>query len=220
MTAWHSTLHNISYATLTCRSPIEMSPASPIEMSLGQAVVATFGVACDGGDPDERTGADAASCADRSVGQSADGRGGRHIDGSGSTPGLSSASRACCRWSGRAGCRATRPAEQSPARRDIPPNCSGLVREHYADFGPTLAAEKLAELHGCAISRRDLAAVDDRGRAVDRSPSSTALPAPAAPTARVPGRAGADRRIGARLVRGSRPRRARCWRSSTTRRAG
>ena len=31
-----------------------------------------------------------------------------------------------------------------------------LVSERYADFGPTLAAEKLAELHGCAISRETL----------------------------------------------------------------
>jgi len=31
-----------------------------------------------------------------------------------------------------------------------------LVRERYADFGPTLAAEKLAEMHGCAISRETL----------------------------------------------------------------
>jgi hypothetical protein len=31
-----------------------------------------------------------------------------------------------------------------------------LVRERYADFGPTLAAEKLAELHGCTISRETL----------------------------------------------------------------
>jgi len=31
-----------------------------------------------------------------------------------------------------------------------------LVREQYADFGPTLAAEKLAEVHGCAISRETL----------------------------------------------------------------
>jgi hypothetical protein len=37
-----------------------MSPASPIEMSLGQAVVATFAVTCDGGEADERAGADAA----------------------------------------------------------------------------------------------------------------------------------------------------------------
>ncbi len=31
-----------------------------------------------------------------------------------------------------------------------------LVHERYADFGPTLAAEKLRELHGCAISRETL----------------------------------------------------------------
>jgi hypothetical protein len=31
-----------------------------------------------------------------------------------------------------------------------------LVRERYADFGPTLAAEKLAEQHGCAVSRETL----------------------------------------------------------------
>jgi len=31
-----------------------------------------------------------------------------------------------------------------------------LVREHYGDFGPTLAAEKLAERHGCTVSRETL----------------------------------------------------------------
>jgi len=31
-----------------------------------------------------------------------------------------------------------------------------LVRERYADFGPTRAAEKLAEVHGCTISRETL----------------------------------------------------------------
>ncbi|MER9952808.1 helix-turn-helix domain-containing protein, partial [Mesorhizobium sp. M0047] len=31
-----------------------------------------------------------------------------------------------------------------------------LVREHYLDFGPTLAAEKLAEDHGVTISRETL----------------------------------------------------------------
>jgi hypothetical protein len=31
-----------------------------------------------------------------------------------------------------------------------------LVLERYADFGPTLAAEKLAQLHGCTISRETL----------------------------------------------------------------
>ena len=28
-----------------------------------------------------------------------------------------------------------------------------IVRERYADFGPSLAAEKLAEHHGCSVSR-------------------------------------------------------------------
>lgn len=31
-----------------------------------------------------------------------------------------------------------------------------LVRRHYADFGPTLAAEKLAEQHDCRVSRETL----------------------------------------------------------------
>ena len=31
-----------------------------------------------------------------------------------------------------------------------------LVREHYSDFGPTLACEKLAERHGCTVSRETL----------------------------------------------------------------
>lgn len=31
-----------------------------------------------------------------------------------------------------------------------------LVHEHYADFGPTLAAEKLAEVHGLCVSRETL----------------------------------------------------------------
>ncbi len=29
----------------------------------------------------------------------------------------------------------------------------GIVRERYADFGPTLAVEKLAELHGIRVAR-------------------------------------------------------------------
>jgi hypothetical protein len=31
-----------------------------------------------------------------------------------------------------------------------------IVRERYADFGPTFAAEKLAEQHRCAVSRETL----------------------------------------------------------------
>src|ERR1700747_1640234 len=31
-----------------------------------------------------------------------------------------------------------------------------IVRERYTDFGPTLAAEKLTEHHGCSVSRETL----------------------------------------------------------------
>ena len=31
-----------------------------------------------------------------------------------------------------------------------------IVRERYADFGPTMAAEKLSEHHGCSVSRETL----------------------------------------------------------------
>jgi hypothetical protein len=31
-----------------------------------------------------------------------------------------------------------------------------IVRDRYADFGPSLAAEKLAEHHGCLVSRETL----------------------------------------------------------------
>src|SRR5438270_531313 len=31
-----------------------------------------------------------------------------------------------------------------------------IVRERYCDFGPSLAAEKVAEHHGCSVSRETL----------------------------------------------------------------
>jgi transposase len=39
---------------------------------------------------------------------------------------------------------------------DLRDRALSLVRERYADFGPTLAAEKLAELHDCRVSRETL----------------------------------------------------------------
>jgi len=41
-----------------------------------------------------------------------------------------------------------------------------IVRQNYADFGPTLAAEKLAGEHGFFVLQRDFAEVDDRRRAM------------------------------------------------------
>ena len=31
-----------------------------------------------------------------------------------------------------------------------------IIRERYSDFGPTLAGEKLAQLHNCRVSRETL----------------------------------------------------------------
>src|SRR5437762_6936277 len=41
-----------------------------------------------------------------------------------------------------------------------------LVREHYADFGPTFAHQKLTEEHQLVLLRRDAARMDDRRRPV------------------------------------------------------
>src|ERR1700733_4156270 len=47
-----------------------------------------------------------------------------------------------------------------PGNHRLPPEVRTLalsiVRERYADFGPTFAAEKLAEHHGCSVSRETL----------------------------------------------------------------
>jgi hypothetical protein len=90
-----------------------------------------------------------------------------------------------------------------------------IVRERYADFGPTFAAEKLAELHGCAVSRETLRGwmIAD-GLWIDRPPHTS--------------RAGGVNawaswcRSMARNMPGSRTvaKPARCWRSWTTRPAG
>src|SRR4051812_23912803 len=93
-----------------------------------------------------------------------------------------------------------------------------LVRERYADFGPTLAAEKLAEVHGCMISRETLRVwMIAAGLWVDcrhRLPPRISLAAGAIAWAswcrstdrNTPGLKTARRRV-------------RCWRSLTTRQA-
>ena len=90
-----------------------------------------------------------------------------------------------------------------------------LVRDRYPDFGPTLAAEKLATQHGCSISRETLRGwmIAD-GLWIDRRHR---LPSPHQPRRR--------RDCLGELVQitpGSRraARCAPCWRSWTMRRAG
>ena len=84
--------------------------------------------------------------------------------------------------------------------------CGGdceIVRQNYADFGPTLAAEKLAEEHGFAVSSETLRQwmIED-GLWRDRKQRKQRSPAAAA--ARMRRRTGAGRRQRALVVRGSR----------------
>jgi hypothetical protein len=47
-----------------------------------------------------------------------------------------------------------------PSNNRLPPEVRTLalsiVRDRYADFGPTVAAERLTEHHGCSVSRDTL----------------------------------------------------------------
>jgi hypothetical protein len=51
-----------------------------------------------------------------------------------------------------------------PSNRQTPASLKAqalaVIRERYADFGPTLAAEKLRELHGITIGRETLWMLD------------------------------------------------------------
>lgn len=77
------------------------------------------------------------------------------------------------------------------------------IRERYPDFGPTLAAEKLAETHGLKVSRETLRGwMIDTGLWLARQQRRRFRQPKAAP--RGPERAGANRRQRAPLVRGPR----------------
>jgi hypothetical protein len=80
-----------------------------------------------------------------------------------------------------------------------------LIRAKYTDFGPTLAAEKLREVHGITVGRETLRLwMLDAGLWADRvKRRGRDLPAPLSPGVRR--RAGAGRWLRALVVRGSRP---------------
>src|SRR3954464_7145131 len=79
-----------------------------------------------------------------------------------------------------------------------------IVRQRYADFGPTLACEKLLELHDLQVSKETLRSwLIAAGVWLPRRERIRMAASTAAPT-RVLGRAGADRRVRPGLVRGAR----------------
>jgi hypothetical protein len=52
-------------------------------------------------------------------------------------------------------CRRGKPSNRSYPRA-LRMEVIGIIRERYADFGPTLAGEKLAELHGIKLARETI----------------------------------------------------------------
>jgi hypothetical protein len=123
-----------------------MSLLALIEMSLGQAVVETFGMACDDGDPNQRLRV-LLDLSDRRLTVKAAGR----LMGLGRRQ-VYRLRRAFAADGPVAlvSCRHGRPSNHRHGetfRRTV----LTLVGEHYPDFGPTLAVEKLAARHGLRV---------------------------------------------------------------------
>jgi transposase len=77
-----------------------------------------------------------------------------------------------------------------------------IIRERYADFGPTLACEKLRECHGIMLSKETVRhLMTEAGLWIPRR-QRPPKDLPAAGPACVPGRAGPDRRQRSPVVRG------------------
>jgi hypothetical protein len=78
-----------------------------------------------------------------------------------------------------------------------------IIRERYADFGPTLACEKLHESHGIRLAKETVRhLMTEAGRWVPRRQRPPKVYQPRARPG-LPGRADSDRRQRARLVRES-----------------
>src|SRR5580704_716597 len=91
---------------------------------------------------------------------------------------------------------------QLPAEvRTLALSIAGAVLRFWPELGGGEAG-RASRLLGVA---RDLARLDDCRWTLAGPSASSAVAASAAPAARLPGRTGPDRRLGARLVRGSRP---------------
>ncbi|SAL87510.1 integrase catalytic subunit [Caballeronia arvi] len=95
----------------------------------------------------------------------------------------------------------------------------GLIHEHYADFGPTLACEKLRECHGLVLSKETVRLLmTDAGLWVPRKQR------PPKATSRVPDEpvSVSSYKSTAAIITGLKTGdpRALCWSLSTTRRAG
>jgi transposase len=95
-----------------------------------------------------------------------------------------------------------------PSNRELPVDirarAMALVRERYADFGPTLACEKLAECHGVMLAKETVRRWMREAGLWIPPQTAAAEAASAEKPSRVPGRAGADRWQRSPVVRGTR----------------
>src|SRR4029450_7650344 len=79
--------------------------------------------------------------------------GGRNADAPWSPSGLPTGQGLCAARPGGPGFPARGPPSNRSYPADLRNAAIGIIRERYPDFGPTLAAEKLAELHGIHLAR-------------------------------------------------------------------
>jgi hypothetical protein len=134
-----------------CRRQIEKSPLAQIEMSLSAVSVGEYWA--DDGDCDEPDGDRPDERVARSGGWQDQGRRGIDVDGLGRRQVFRMA-----KAYGKHGAQALVSRRRGrPSNRCYPTalraEVIGIIRERYSDFGPTLAAEKLAELHGIDLAR-------------------------------------------------------------------
>ena len=106
------------------------------------------------------------------------------------------------RAEGAAGLISKRRGRPSNRRKpeEVRTTALAIIRERYWDFGPTLAAEKLGELHGIVLGRETLRQwMIAAGLWLDRKQRLKRVHQPRY-SARVRRRAGADRRLRALVV--------------------
>jgi hypothetical protein len=87
-----------------------------------------------------------------------------------------------------------RPGNRSLKAR-VAEHAISLMRERYADFGPTLAAEKLRTRHHVILAKETVRQLQIASGLVDPEDDACAEGTAAAGSARMPGRTNPDRRL-------------------------
>jgi hypothetical protein len=103
------------------------------------------------GSADERWGADAARGAAGSGLSAADGRGGGAAAEARAPSGVPAVEGVPERGCGRTDLATTRSPQQPGKPGELRTKALAIIRQRYWDFGPTLASEKLREVHGITL---------------------------------------------------------------------